>query len=148
MNTIVLNTMNGAVTEYGNYQFQSITPTHAGDATGLFELAGETDNGQRIVARIETAASSWGTTLKKMLAMAYIGIKGKGQAQFTVREERASTPYVYPLPVLTSGVSRAKPGRGISENYLAFGLTKTDGLDFQLDRIEVEVNQSTQRRTK
>jgi hypothetical protein len=45
-------------------------------------------------------------------------------------------------------VSRAKPGRGIRENYLAFGLTKTDGLDFQLDRIEVEVNQSTQRRTK
>ena len=65
MNTIVMNTLNGAVTEYGRFAFQSITPRLAGSALGLFALGGDTDAGEPIVGRIDTGARDWGTTQLK-----------------------------------------------------------------------------------
>lgn len=53
MNTIVLNTLTGAVSEY-DWPFQSLTPTHAGDVTGLYALGGDTDAGRPIDAHITT----------------------------------------------------------------------------------------------
>ena len=54
--------------------------------------------------------------------------------------------YSYPFPVLPAGQSRSVPGKGLRENYLAFGYSNSDGADFQLDRIEVLVAQSKNRR--
>ena len=55
--------------------------------------------------------------------------------------------YTYAFNVKANGESRAKPGRGIRENYLAFGYINTDGAAFQLDRIEVNLAESTTRRS-
>ena len=41
-NTVAMNTLTGAVSEYTGFGFQSITPTHAGSTTGLFTLGGGT----------------------------------------------------------------------------------------------------------
>ena len=35
---IVMNTLTGAVSEYDNFGFQAVTPTMAGNATGLYAL--------------------------------------------------------------------------------------------------------------
>lgn len=144
MSTIVMNTKTGAVSEYDNFAFQSITPTHGGSATGLFELGGEQDIDQPIVANILTGKTLFGGSLKKFLDMAYLSIKGEGTGTFTVKGEAVS--YDYPVLVRPSGESRAKPGRGIRENYLAFGYSNADGADFQLDRMEVAVEPSKTRR--
>lgn len=144
MTTIVLNTLNGAVTEYG-WAFQSLTPAHAGDAAGLYTLGGATDAGQPIVATVTTGKTQWGSSLKKFLGVVFFALKSAGTSTLTVAGEGVG--YTYPIVVRAKGESRATPGRGIRENYMAFSYSNADGADFQLDRIEVEVSQSTNRRT-
>ncbi len=144
MNAIAVNTMTGAVSEYTGFGFQSVTPTHAGSAIGLFEWGGDTDAGQPIVATVTTGKQLWGGSFKKTAQMVYFSLKGSGTSTMTVVGENAS--YNYLFPVRPTGESRSKPGSGIRENYLAFGYSNTDGADFQLDRIEVSVAESKTRR--
>lgn len=144
MNAISFNTLTGAVSEYTGFGFQSITPTHAGSATGLFVLGGDTDVDQPIVAHVVTGKQLWGGSLKKTAQAVYFSLKGSGTSTLTVVGEGAS--YSYPFPVLPAGQSRSVPGKGLRENYLAFGYSNTDGAAFQLDRIEVLVAQSKNRR--
>lgn len=141
---IIMNTQTGAVSEYDGFAFHSITPTHAGSALGLYTLGGNLDVATPIVSTVMTGKVHWGTTLKKLLDMVYFALRSSGVSAMTVVGATAS--YSYPITVLTPGVSRSKPGRGIRENYLAFGYTNTDGADFQLDRIEVASGESTNRR--
>jgi hypothetical protein len=145
MNTIVLNTLTGAVSEYTHFGFQSVTPTHAGSATGLFTLGGDTDDGLPIVSAVTTPKTLLSVSLKKFVELIFLSVKGSGTSAMTVIGESASN--TYPFPVRDTGESRCKPGRGIRENYLAFTYSNTDGADFQLDRIEVPLTQSTSRRT-
>lgn len=142
--TIVMNTLTGAVSEYENFAFQSITPTHAGDATGLFVLGGNLDIDQPIVSVIETGKTLWGDVRKKFLDVVHFAIKGSGTSALTVSGESQS--YSYPFQVRPAGLSRAKPGRGIRENYISFGFSNTDGAYFELDRIEVAVIESKNRK--
>ena len=144
MNTIVMNTMTGAVSEYSAFDFQSITPTHAGSATGRFLLGGALDIDAPISARIQTGKIHWGTSLKKFLKKIFFGLKGEGT--FTAHVGGENDDYEYDFPAIESGESRAQPGRGIRETYLSFGLSNTDGQEFQLDNIEVEETTSTTRR--
>ena len=144
MTTIVLNTLNGAVTEYTGFGFQAITPTHAGSATGLFSLGGNTDAGVPIVARIQTGQVQWGTSLKKFTDDVYFAIKSTGTLRLHVAGQGGAWTYDY--AVRASGQSRAVPGRGIKENYLSFGLSNPSGQAFQLNKIEVGLPASESRR--
>lgn len=141
---IVMNTLTGAVSEYTNYAFDSLTNTLAGDATGLYTLGGDTDNGTEIVSEVVTGKTLWGSSLKKRLDHVYFSMKGEGSGELIVRGE--ADDYRYVFPVRASGQSRSVPGKGIRENYLAFGFSNPDGEDFTLDRIEVVVAQSKSRR--
>lgn len=143
-NAIVLNTLTGAVSEYEGFAFQSVTPSHAGSATGLFTLGGDTDAGLLIVAEIATGKQLFGASVNKFLDLIYFSVRGSGISSLIV--QGAIAAYVYTFPVRPTGESRARPGRGIRENYLAFGYSNTDGADFTLDRIEVSVNPSHTRR--
>jgi hypothetical protein len=142
--TIVMNTKTGAVTEYDNFDFQSLTPTHAGSATGLFRLGGDNDLGEPIVASITTGKILWGATKKKFLDFIHFAMTGSGTSELAVHTP--TTTHRYPFPVRPPGVSRAKPGKGIRENYLAFGYSNPDGADFQIDRIEAAEQPSKNRK--
>lgn len=143
--TIVVNTLTGAVTEYTGWAFQSITPEIAGNATGLYSLGGDTDLEDPIVSTVITGKKQWGTSIRKFIDLVFFSLKGSGTSELIVAGESAS--WTYEFPVLADGVSRAKPGRGIFENYLAFGYSNADGEDFELDRIEVNITPSPKRRT-
>jgi len=143
-NAIIMNTLTGAVSEYDGFGFHSITPTHAGSALGLYALGGDSDMGLPIVAVVTTGKTLVGGAQKKAIDSVHFGLKGSGTSTLTVTGESAS--YSYPFPVLPAGVSRAKPGRGIRENYLAFSYSNTDGADFQLDLIEIPVEASKNRK--
>ena len=145
MNTIVLNTLTGAVSEYSNFEFQSLTPTRAGSETGLYAFGGDLDVAAPIVSTVTTGKALWGDTLKKRIKMVFFALLGSGDATMTVAGK--STSYTYPFPVRASGESRCAPGLGIRENYLSFNFSNADGADFRLDRIEVVAAQSTSRRT-
>lgn len=144
MNTIVCNTLTGAVTEYDWPAWQALTPTHAGGATGLYALGGDTDAGQPIVADIRLPCTLRESTLKHHLAMVYLSMQGQGSAQLTVHGAQASWTYAFPLRA--SGQTRCPVGRGIRENYLGFGLSNPAGQAFTLDRVEVLTAVSKTRR--
>lgn len=144
MTAIVMNTMTGAVSEYADFDFQSITPEYAGSAVGLFVLGGDLDVAATIVASAVTGKTLMGGSLKKLLDTIFFSIKGSGSSTATVYGEIDS--YTYEFDVLATGQSKVKPGRGIRENYMAFGYSNADGADFQLDRIEALTSQSKTRR--
>jgi hypothetical protein len=137
MTTIVMNTLTGAVTEY-DWAFQSITPEHAGSADGLFTLGGDTDDGAEIEA--ELRGSKAGGTAKQGLGNVYLAVQGEGAGRLIVAGQ--SSEWEYPVTVRASGVSRARPGHGISENYLTLGYRNVAGAAFRLDRIDAEVYES------
>lgn len=145
MNTIVMNTLTGAVSEYTGFGFQSITPTHAGSATGLFAFESDRDMGLPIVARIQTGKPQWQTGLKKYLDKAFFGLKGVGTFRFHVDGENDN--YVYPIIASAKGESRSQPGRGIRETYLSYGFSNPSGQAFFLDSIEVLQSTSNTRRS-
>jgi hypothetical protein len=141
MTTIVMNTMNGAVTEY-DWAFQSLTPANAGSASGLFVLGGNTDATTPITGQF--LSGDHGGEHKLGLGSVYVGVQGEGAGEVLVKG--AADDWAYPVTVRASGISRAKAGRGISENYLALGYRNVDGADFTIDRIDAEVIESKQRR--
>ena len=136
MNTIVMNTLTGAVTEYDNFGFQSITPTHAGNATGLFLLGGDTDITAPILSDVLTGKQIMDAAQRKRIPNIYFAIEGPSDATCVVATE--DTEYEYGFVVRADGLSRADPGKGIIENYLQTGL-KTSGEGFTLDYIEANV---------
>src|SRR5574337_838167 len=96
MNTIVVNTLSGAVTEY-DFAFKSITPTHVGDATGLYSLGGDLDAGNKILSRIQTGCLAFGSSLKKLLSKFFYSMTGQGK--FTAHVSTDASGYSYPLVV-------------------------------------------------
>jgi hypothetical protein len=138
MTTIVMNTLSGAVTEY-DWAFQSITPDYAG-GTGLFTLGGDTDAGDPIDG--EFLSGDLGGDVKLGVSSVYVAVQGAGTGEVLVKG--ATETWAYAMDVLPSGVSRAKTGRGISENYLAFGYRNVAGVDFVIDRIDPDL--TTKRR--
>ena len=140
---IVLNTLLLAVTEY-DWQFQSITPTHAGDATGLFEFGGDLDGEALIQPSFMTAKTLLGESRRSRPEVVYFSMSGDNVAMLTVRGEEEQWDYEF--PVRPTGTSRAVPGKGIRENYLAYGFSKPDGGSFIIDRVEILEAESQKRR--
>lgn len=140
---IIFNTLTTSVSEY-SLAPQSITPTHMGDALGLYLLGGDLDDTQPVIGEVITGGTQWGESLKKHVEMVYFAMTGDGDGELIVRGKVVD--YRYSFPIRATGQSRAQPGKGIRENYLAFGFSNPDGYYFQLDRIEVLVAQSKTRR--
>ena len=145
MNSLVVNTLTGAVSEYDSFDFDSVAGGYAGSATGLYTLGGELDVDQPIVASVRTGRMLWGTSTKKRIEMVFFAIRGTGTGELTVVGE--TDEYAYTFELRDTGVSRCPPGKGIRENYLAFGFRNPDGDDFRLDKIEVAETQAANRRT-
>ena len=145
MNTIVCNTLNGAVSEYTRHDFQSITPTHAGSATGLYAFGGDTDDGLPIVANIRLPRALRDTTLKKFPTLVWLSMKGAGSANLTVYGEQHEWSYSFQMQPRT-GQTRCQVGRGIRENYYSLGISTPGGQAFSLDRVEVQHVESRSRR--
>lgn len=143
MTAIVCNTLTGAVSEY-DWIFDSLTGSHAGSATGLFQLGGESDLAQPIVASIRFPVTLRESTLKKHLVMVYLSMLGHGSAVMAVHGARSS--WKYPFELVSSGVTRAKPGKGIRENYMGFSVSTPCGQRFTLDRVEALLKESSTRR--
>ena len=142
MTTIVMNTLNGAVTEY-DWQFQSITPRYLGDATGLYEQGGDDDDGAAIAAQVATGKSQFGTPLIKRVDEVFFSMTGDSPATLVLD---VAAVYTYPFVVSDTGVSRGLPARGLRQNYMALGFRNSAGGDFRIDKIEAVITQSDNRR--
>lgn len=143
MTTIVMNTLNGAVTEY-DWAFQSITPTHAGAATGLYALGGDTDAGAPITGEIRSGFYRRDKVL--MLGNAYVAMNGENDGDGVVTVQGRSDSWEYPAQARSGGVAKAKLARGIRENILCFGYRNAAGSAFHISRIDIDLVESNTRR--
>lgn len=141
MDAIVLNTDNLAVTEYENFAFQSITPTHAGSSLGLYLLGGDKDVAANIDAEIRTAKRQWGDDHKNYVQGAYFSMTGSGRATLIVSTRKGD----YENQFLMQPVARAKSGRGLKESYFGVGFKNVVGADFTIDKINPIVAGITRR---
>lgn len=145
MNTIVMNTLGGAVSEYADFDFDSLTPTRAGSTLGLYSLEGDLDVIAPIVATVETGLTALDDQHKKRQREAFVSVRNTTKGEFSVVTSK--TTYKYPLVARSTGVLRATTGLGIHETYLGYRYRNTGGQTFTLDRIEIPTIKSQNRRT-
>lgn len=133
-----MNTRNAAVTEYDNFEFNSfgvIAGRSVGATSeGLYELTGDDDAGDAIIARIKSGFMQFGGTKLSRLKAAYLATRG--DAEFVLRIETGQGE-LYNYAVSTRGMRSTKVhmGKGQRARYFSFELIST-GDDFDIDTLE------------
>ena len=146
MTVIAFNLQSHAATEY-DWDFDSLTAKHATGTEGLVALGGGTDAGRPIEAQAMTPMGQHKSSLKKGVQMMYVSTPAAVvQGLDALVELPSGQIYAYPLQEQGQGVARAKPGRGIRESYLGFGVRNVAGADFEIERIEAVIDASSTRR--
>lgn len=137
--------VNAYTTHYTAYPFNQIVrfgDKYYGVATdGVFELSGDTFDGDPIVAVVKTATVDFKQrTLKRPVSMYLSGRLSADLKVAVTSAEEDTHRYTY-KPVQKTGARtyRVLFGKGIRARYIAYAVTNTDGGDFELDDMTPEV---------
>jgi hypothetical protein len=137
--TWTMNARSGAVTEYSNFDFNSFADMGNGRyvgarSDGLYELTGDDDDGDDIVARIKSGFAQFAGSRFTGFKAVYLGMRGEGD--FVLKIE-AGTGEVYTYAVIAESMKTTKVnvGKGLRARYFSFELIST-GQDFDLDNVE------------
>lgn len=139
----VLNLSNGALTEFDSFAYNSMAVLNGqivvASSTGLFLLAGKTDNGNIINASARLPLSDLGGSNSKRLSTAYVGYRSDGDLMFTVSADDG-TEYSYLLqnsgaPGVSGG--RTKCGKGLEGRYFKVGIDNSNGSTMDINDIEM-----------
>ena len=136
------NTESGGITEYSNYPFNSFSYPYAASKDGIYVIDdSESDDGDLIKASIRTGLMDFGTSLKKQVPYAYLGITDNGRVLLKtisnntgVKNERWYEVRSYNSALDTT---RVRMGKGIKAKYWQFELSNIDGEDFKLESMEL-----------
>ncbi len=133
----VMNTAVGGLTEYKNYNFNSIAKIgghyYGAADTGLYLLEGADDAGTDIDVRIKLGALDLGNGYKSRCEQAYIGVRTSGSIIFKVFTDDGKERWYESQAVYTElNTQRAKLGRGVKSRYWQFELINRDGADIEL----------------
>lgn len=137
----VMNTKVGGLTEYQNYNFNSIAKIGASyygaSSTGLYLLEGADDAGTDIEARIKFGAFNPGSGKKSRVEQAYIGVRSDGKVIFKTFADDGKERW-YETQALHGDLQtqRAKLGRGVKSRYWQFELMNRDGEALDLEQFE------------
>ena len=136
--TWAINTRVGAVTEYQNYRFNSFARLGhrylGANESGLYELVGDDDEGDPIVARLRSGKVQMNAARFTGLKGVYLGIRGQGEFFLRLIAGGGETR-TYRLLARDMETTKINIGKGLRHRYLAFELEST-GQDFDLDTIE------------
>lgn len=142
----VTNTDLRAVTEFRNVPFDSFAilngRTYAAGEGGIFELGGDTDNGQPIDAWFRPFLTNFGTQKMKGVTDIWIGTAATGMYVKIHTKDPATgqmTEDIYPVQhVHGDGTDkcRVKVGRGLTSNLWTLTVANVDGAAFEVDSIE------------
>ncbi len=140
---IAVNLRNSAVTQYHNYDFDSMTQTRNGPVgttpTGLSQLnVGTTDNGQNITALAALFALDLGVPNKKRLRYLSLGIECPLGAQVdVVMDEDEDNTETYDVKLaLKSNLRRIRCRRRQSGRYIQLVLKNIAGGYFAINSID------------
>lgn len=143
----VVNTETRAATQYENYPFNSFAAAggryFAADADGIYELGGDTDDGDAIRARFRIGLSNLGTGKEKRMPAMYWGYRASGSLVLKVISTEVTGEKVenwYALRPRGDGApreGRTQIGRGIKSVFWDFEVANIKGADFELDSLEL-----------
>lgn len=133
-----MNTRTGTVSEYDNFAFNSFAASGekylAASSEGLFELNGDTDDGDDIIARIRGGYMQFGVVQQSRLKAAYIAVRGEGDIVLKI-ETAEGQEYTYATSTRDMRTTKVHMGKGQRARYFAFELV-TAGQDFDLESLE------------
>lgn len=145
--TWAVNTRTGYTTEYTNWQFNSFAQINGkyigANATGLYELNGESDSGINIVADIKSGLMQLGGSNFTSFKAAYLGVRGSSTTlvdgaagQFFLKLKTGDGRFfTYEINARDMKTTKVNLGKGLRARYFSYQLTST-GQDFDLDSIE------------
>ena len=135
-----INTRTNAVTQYGNFAFNSAASMGnkyiAADENGLYELVGSQDIQTPVVADFGGGYFQPGGSKFSGLKGVYIGAAGRGNYLLKIiTGDQIERVY---RSVLNPGMMTTKVniGKGIRARYVAWELINEDGQDFSFDSVE------------
>lgn len=136
-------------TSYSGYGFNSFARIggryFGANEGGIYALEGETDSGAPIRSVIGLGERNFGTSTKKTLVDAYIGMSAAGNLYLKVIAE--GEPYIYKTRSFSDAMRQQKIdlGKGLRTNYVTLELFNEDGQDFEIDAVEFLVADLTRR---
>lgn len=136
--TWAMNARTGAVTEYDNYEFNSFARVGnkylGASASGLYELLGDDDDGEDIIARLLSGFMQFGGTHLSRLKAAYLA--SRGECDFVLRIiDGDDVRYDYAVSTRNMRSTKVHMGKGQRSRYFSFELI-SDGGDFDIDTLE------------
>ena len=139
----VLNIESGGFTRYEGFDFNSYAKIGANyygcRPDGIYQLDGDTDNGEPIRAMVSFGKQDFGTSALKRITNAYIGVSGQGRLFLKVMAEGQEYTYAARSYDEHIQVQRIDTGKGLRVNWLEFELYNADGEDFELASVEFAV---------
>lgn len=139
---IVMHTESQALWTYTNFVFNSFARFNgqilAGSDGGLFQLAGDTDNGVAIDASARTGTTDFNTSHLKRVERVYLGYRAAGEMILRVRTDETNVrDYLVPRTAY-AGLhgNHVKLGRGLDARYWQFEVRNRNGSSFSLNMLE------------
>lgn len=136
--TWAMNTRTAAVTEYSNYEFNSFARLGSkyigASQDGLYELAGDDDEGTDVIAEIKSGFAQWAGSRFTVFKGAYLAVRGGGNfvLKLITGDDKE---YVYGIAARDMRSTKIRLGKGIRTRYFRFELIST-GQDFDLEALE------------
>ena len=139
----VVNVDTGATSRYEAFDFNSFAEIDGHyfgcRADGVYELEGDTDDGDPIRAMVSFGKQDFGTSALKRITNAYVGVSSTGKLVLKVIADGAEYDYVARDSSEYMQTQRFDTGRGLRLNQLEFELYNQDGDDFELSSVEFAV---------
>lgn len=138
--TWAVNSRTGAVTEYKDYAYQSIVRLPNGVYLGagmdgnLYELTGDVDIDQPIVADMVGGIVDFGGSKFTGLKAVYLGANASGKFFLKLTTDNDVTR-TYEVTVVPRKTARIDIGKGLRSRYIQWELIST-GQNFDIDSIE------------
>lgn len=136
----VMNAKTGGFTRYEGFDFNSYAKIggryYGCTDDGIYQLDGDTDNGEPIRAMVSFGKQNFGTSALKRITNAYVGTSGEGKLFLKIIAE--GEEYIYAARSYDENirVQRFDTGKGLRVNWLEFELYNADGEDFELASVE------------
>ncbi len=139
----VMNTSNGAASEYQGLNFNSLCKIgnryFGASDTGIHEIAGNDDDGTSIATYVQSGLIDFGTALEKSIPVAYLGadVDGRVALGISVSEKAGIATYWYEANRELAAINNVKVpiGKGLSGRYWKFGIA-SDALS-EFDAVTV-----------
>jgi DNA-binding beta-propeller fold protein YncE len=140
--TIVLNTDNFAVTEYNNYNFDSIAELggkyYAVGPSGLVRLDGSTDNGAKIQGTVRFSQIDLHKRVVSRLVDAYLSGKVSGKVAVRIIQE-SQGDYIYFIEDVIGKMKayRIKAPKNMRDRYATYEISNVDGAAIEIEELSV-----------